>query len=259
MTYTTPRTPRCAFCIGTGLTIPTNHWMIDKRTGATICPRLLSTNCKSCGMAGHTIKKCPKLKEEQSLQREAQRLKNKTDFDSGSVWINAPARSTQKKPFDTPKPIQHSVGPFHILCQEVDISEPEELPPPPPPPPPPPDIICKRNHGKPSCLKYTTESIDKKTSKNVSWSMALKISPVPELVDGDKDFIWILFRERKQATDKKLLRANATWNSIYTINDIYEKTVWADISSDDDDELPDVHSMFKAEHEFRMRGTAMAC
>jgi len=59
-TYASP-TPFCKVCKDAGKS-DFNHWVKD-RSGATICPTLLSLECRFCFGSGHTVKYCPTLKE----------------------------------------------------------------------------------------------------------------------------------------------------------------------------------------------------
>lgn len=51
-------TPACKHC--ENLKLPSSHWL-RSLGGAIVCPVLLSTECRYCHLAGHTVKACPEL------------------------------------------------------------------------------------------------------------------------------------------------------------------------------------------------------
>jgi hypothetical protein len=253
----TTRKPHCGFCASTGFNIPTNHWMIDNRTGKTLCPRLRDTKCKGCGGLGHTVKWCPVRKQQQREQAEAMRLQRESDIASGSVWMEPTTKATVKKPtVEAAVLTRDAVGSrFVALCENDEDSYHEED-----------DAMsggwqwpCEDVQKLQKKLEAECElrPESEKVKHNVSWTMALRVSSVPE--KKPKDAGWARLALAKQMTEERLKLANSTWEHYYPTKKAVSKTIWMEYDDDDDGELPDVHSMFRAEEEFRMRRMGMAC
>jgi hypothetical protein len=259
----TTRKPHCGFCASTGFNIPTNHWMIDNRTGKTLCPRLRDTKCKGCGGLGHTPKWCQVWKQGQREQSDARRLQRESDIASGSVWMESISKATAKKPIaEVVVPIRDGVGSrFVALCEDVEDSDHEED-----------DAMCggwQWPCEDPQKLQKKLEADcelraecelpadSEKVKHNVSWSMALRVSSVPER--KPKNAIWARLALVKQMREQRLKLANSRWEHNYPTKKAVSKTIWMEHDDDDDGELPDVYSMFKAEEEFRMRRMGMVC
>ena len=231
--------------------------MIDNRTGKTLCPRLRDTKCKGCGGLGHTAKWCPVRKQEQREQAEAMRLQRESDIASGSVWMEPTTKATVKKPtVEAVVLTKDAVGSrFVALCQDDEDSYHEED-----------DAMsggwqwpCEDVQKLQKKLEAECEFLadSEKVKHNVSWTMALRVSSVPE--KKPKDAGWARLALAKQMTEERLKLANSTWEHYYPTKKAVSKTIWMEYDDDDDGELPDVHSMFRAEEEFRMRRIGMAC
>lgn len=54
----------CSFCLSCGIDAPHDHYLRDKFTGQTCCPKLLATQCRNCNVFGHTPIYCPELQEQ---------------------------------------------------------------------------------------------------------------------------------------------------------------------------------------------------
>ncbi len=228
--------PRCGFCVATGFNIPTNHFMVDTNTGRTICPRLLSTVCKFCSITGHTAKHCSERKIQ---EREQARIKREAEIAAGVLWMTPTKTITANTTCvvaDQDLPITGSR--FGIFCEESELS-PEE-----------PSVIVQRKATPPSCLK--SQSPPKPESPRIAWSMALKIADVPERT-STRDVGDLLATSVKQLSYTRLIEANRRWSCNYPPAKDYEKTRWEEVDlHDDDQELPDVHDMFRAEERARM-------
>ena len=118
--------PTCTFCAKSGLDIPTDHWLTNKRTGELTCPRLRATKCKCCGGTGHTVKMCSVRIELEQQEKLAQRKQRQADLASGEVWmapIKVKAKPAPAKVAGTTKVCVPSSRFAALLCEEAELEE----------------------------------------------------------------------------------------------------------------------------------------
>jgi hypothetical protein len=67
--------PCCKVCKDAGKSAQEygSHWPKDK-DGATVCPTLLSQECRYCRISGHTVKYCKVLEKDNALRAKRERL-----------------------------------------------------------------------------------------------------------------------------------------------------------------------------------------
>jgi hypothetical protein len=112
--------PRCAFCVSSGLSIPTDHAMNDS-SGRVVCGRLLATQCKVCHLFGHTTKYCSVRKFEEQRQKDTKRREMIEQRDLGNIWVDAEKTVSVKEKSGEPQESTLGSGSrFAYLCQEVE-------------------------------------------------------------------------------------------------------------------------------------------
>ena len=107
----------CSFCKSP------DHWTRD-RSGKTVCPKLLSTECKYCHEMGHTTRHCPILKEKKSNRNNSRRQERRervNDDGFHTVRRKTYERKNNSKKIATPAVVK--VNKFQIFN---DIEEEEE-------------------------------------------------------------------------------------------------------------------------------------
>jgi hypothetical protein len=75
----TTKKPICTFCLNLGKTeTEYSHYTysLPDRNGKsnTLCPELLATECKYCFKLGHTVKYCPKLKQDEKDRERSKKV-----------------------------------------------------------------------------------------------------------------------------------------------------------------------------------------
>lgn len=100
--------PYCKVCFDAGKSEKeyTSHWVKD-RDGKTLCPTLLSTECRYCFKLGHTAKFCDVL------------AKNNKEKEKADRRTEASVKEKPKKPV-APKT---QTNLFSALCEESDSEE----------------------------------------------------------------------------------------------------------------------------------------
>lgn len=106
--------PCCKVCKDAGKSAEeySSHWPRDN-AGATVCPTLLSQECRYCCESGHTVKYCPKLAKDKSE-------KAKTE----AFW-DRQKRMTRNEKAQVKKPsaVAPAVSRFALLMDDDDSDE----------------------------------------------------------------------------------------------------------------------------------------
>jgi len=109
--------PCCKVCKDAGKSAQEygSHWPKDK-DGATVCPTLLSQECRYCHQAGHTVKYCKALEKDNALRAKRERLVERVQK---HVELEQ-ARTKASKPTASPAP---ATGRFALLMGDDDDSD----------------------------------------------------------------------------------------------------------------------------------------
>jgi hypothetical protein len=108
-------TPCCKVCKDAGKSAREygSHWPKDK-DGATVCPTLLSQECRYCYVSGHTVKYCKVLEKDNAMrakrERQAERVQKHVELEQVRT----------KKPTASVAPV---TGRFAMLMDDDDSDE----------------------------------------------------------------------------------------------------------------------------------------
>ena len=221
--------PRCAFCVSSGLSIPTDHAMNDS-SGRVVCGRLLATQCKVCHLFGHTTKYCSVRKFEEQRQKDTKRREIIEQRDLGNIWVDAEKTVSVKEKSGEPQESTLGSGSrFAYLCQEVEDTG--------------------ENAG--DVVQDVVQDVAEKKPKRVTWTMSIIVTDQPKRASKGNvmllnDIKW------KQTTNPHLKMVNLKWEQMFVSEPkippcLVTTSRWSDVSLEDQEELPDVHDMFAAE------------
>jgi hypothetical protein len=109
--------PCCKVCKDAGKSAQEygNHWPKDK-DGVTVCPTLLSQECRYCHQAGHTVKYCKVLEKDNALRAKRERLVERAQKHAELEQ----ARTKASKPTTSVAP---ATGRFAMLMDDDDSDE----------------------------------------------------------------------------------------------------------------------------------------
>lgn len=107
-------TPCCKVCKDAGKSAQEygSHWPKDK-DGVTVCPTLLSQECRYCHVSGHTVKYCKVLEKDNALRAKRERLVER-------VQKHAEVEQARTKPTTSVAPV---TGRFAMLMDDDDSDE----------------------------------------------------------------------------------------------------------------------------------------
>jgi hypothetical protein len=111
-------TPCCKVCKDAGKSAREygSHWPKDK-DGATVCPTLLSQECRYCYVSGHTVKYCKVLEKDNALRAKRERQAER---------VQKLEQAHTKKHAETSKPtasVAPVTGRFAMLMDDDDSDE----------------------------------------------------------------------------------------------------------------------------------------
>lgn len=106
--------PCCKVCKDAGKSAQEygSHWPKDN-DGTTVCPTLLSQECRYCHQAGHTVKYCKVLEKDNALRAKRERLVER-------VQKHAELEQARTKPTASVAPV---TGRFAMLMDDDDSDE----------------------------------------------------------------------------------------------------------------------------------------
>ena len=106
--------PCCKVCKDAGKSAQEygSHWPKDK-DGATVCPTLLSQECRYCSVSGHTVKYCKVLEKDNALRAKRERLVER-------VQKHTELEQARTKPATSVAPV---TGRFAMLMDDDDSSD----------------------------------------------------------------------------------------------------------------------------------------
>ena len=104
--------PCCKVCKDAGKSAQEygNHWPKDN-DGTTVCPTLLSQECRYCRVSGHTVKYCKVLEKDNALRAKRERLVER---------VQKHAETKVSKPATSVAPV---TGRFAMLMDDDDSDE----------------------------------------------------------------------------------------------------------------------------------------
>lgn len=140
MKSTNAKNPLCQVCKDAGKTEKeyTSHFVRDKPgpDGVTVCPLLLSLNCRKCGKKGHTFKYCKVNTEKKKETRLADKLaekpvvaKTQGKFDSLIESSDEEGEEgEEKEPVKKPKTVTFKEEPIQRVMSYADKLKATQLP-----------------------------------------------------------------------------------------------------------------------------------
>ena len=109
--------PCCKVCKDAGKSAAEygSHWPKDK-DGTTLCPTLLSQDCRYCRASGHTVKYCKVLEKDNAMRAKRERQVERVQKHAESTKKHAES----KKPTTSVAPV---TGRFAMLMDDDDLDE----------------------------------------------------------------------------------------------------------------------------------------
>lgn len=124
--------PFCKVCFDTGKSEKeyTSHYVknIPGPNGTVICPTLLSLECRYCKTKGHTISRCPHLKDKKRDSVKNNKFMKKTNLSNNKFHVLNEEHDSDKEP-EKPELIRNPNSYANIVLKNIPQSPPGTPPP----------------------------------------------------------------------------------------------------------------------------------